>query len=60
MALVAWTSVCTPRQEGGLALKQLAIWNKAALGSLLWKVVAKKYCLWNLWLQHVYLKKESL
>lgn len=60
MALVAWSVICTPRQEGGLALKQLNVWNKVALGAQLWKVVSKKNCLWNLWVQSVYLKGESI
>jgi len=29
-AKVAWTSVCYPVQEGGLGIKRLATWNKAA------------------------------
>lgn len=60
MSLVAWSYVCMPRQEGGLAIKQLTTWNKAALGAQLWKVVSRKKCLWNSWVQAVYLKGESV
>lgn len=34
-AKVAWSSVCFPTNEGGLGVKRLHIWNKAAITKLL-------------------------
>lgn len=35
MALVAWDRICVPKSEGGLGVKQVRVWNRAALeGSL--------------------------
>ncbi|GKV04847.1 hypothetical protein SLEP1_g16949 [Rubroshorea leprosula] len=35
MAMVAWEDLCLPRTEGRLGLKQIKIWDKAAVGKLL-------------------------
>lgn len=60
MPLVAWESVCLPRSEGGLGVLQIAAWNKAALGKLLWKIVADWDCLWVRWVKAVYLKGKTI
>lgn len=60
MALISWENVCTPRTEGGLAIKQLGAWNKAACGKLLWKILANPECLGAKWAKASYLKEECL
>lgn len=59
MALVSWQQVCLPRNEGGLGVKQLKVWNKAALGKHIWNLNCKANSLWSSWLQANYLKGES-
>lgn len=29
LSLVAWSDVCVPRNEGGLGIKQVKVWNRA-------------------------------
>ncbi|XP_074300601.1 uncharacterized protein LOC141631886 [Silene latifolia] len=49
-------SVCTPKKEGGLGLKNIQQCNIAAVGKLVWWVYAKPDKLWVQWISHVYLK----
>lgn len=60
MPLVAWENICMPRCEGGLGILQLDVWNKAALGKQLWKIIANSDCLWVKWAKVVYMKGKSL
>lgn len=59
MSLVSWETVCTPKNEGGLSLKQLAAWNKAACGKLIWKIVTRQRGLWTRWVESAYLCGSS-
>lgn len=49
MSLVAWRDACLPRCEGGLGIKQIKIWNQAAMTKHLWKVHASTDDLWVRW-----------
>ncbi|XP_074310413.1 uncharacterized protein LOC141646410 [Silene latifolia] len=57
--LVGWSKVCKPKSEGGLGLKDGLVWNKAALGKLLWWLYAKADHLWVKWVSHTYLKAQD-
>ncbi|GLU15242.1 hypothetical protein SLE2022_317490 [Rubroshorea leprosula] len=59
MSLVAWDDVCVPRKEGGLGLKQLLHWNKAALGKLVWNICQHQESLWVKWAHGVLLRGEN-
>ncbi|XP_074314348.1 uncharacterized protein LOC141649561 [Silene latifolia] len=54
--LVAWDSVCRPKDEGGLGLKDLETWNKAMVGRLVDWVAMKRDSIWVHWVQSNYLK----
>ncbi|GKV22537.1 hypothetical protein SLEP1_g32399 [Rubroshorea leprosula] len=58
MSLVAWDDVCVLRKEGGLGVKQLLHWNKAALGKLVWNICQHQESLWVKWAQVVLLRGE--
>lgn len=60
MPVVAWDRITLPREEGGLGFLQMEIWNKAAFGKQLWKIIANKDCLWVDWAKEVYLKGNSI
>ncbi|GKV47540.1 hypothetical protein SLEP1_g54437 [Rubroshorea leprosula] len=60
MALVAWSDICVPKTEGGLGVKQLASWNRAALCKYIWLICKKQQDLWVQWAQVVLLKGESI
>ncbi|XP_074293175.1 uncharacterized protein LOC141620125 [Silene latifolia] len=53
---VSWEKVCRPKKEGGLGLKNDVIWNKAAVGKLVWWLNSKPDSLWVRWVGHIYLK----
>ncbi|CAA0806935.1 RNA-directed DNA polymerase (reverse transcriptase)-related family protein, partial [Striga hermonthica] len=59
-AHVAWDSVCLPRLEGGLGLRDLIAWNQALLTRMLWNMQAKKDTLWQKWIHNIYLKGNSI
>ncbi|XP_074313926.1 uncharacterized protein LOC141649128 [Silene latifolia] len=57
--LVGWSKICKPKYEGGLGLKDDLVWNRAALGKLLWWLYAKPDHLWVKWVSHTYLKAQD-
>ncbi|VFQ83678.1 unnamed protein product [Cuscuta campestris] len=54
--LISWDDVCLPKQEGGLGLKNLLLWNQACTMKLMWDVAKKKDSLWVKWVHGRYLK----
>lgn len=55
-AKVAWTSLCYPLQEGGLGIKSMKTWNKAALLKHVWRLLSEGTSLWVIWVHSVLLK----
>ncbi|XP_071740843.1 uncharacterized protein [Rutidosis leptorrhynchoides] len=45
-ANVKWSTVCLPKEEGGLGIKRFKDWNKALLTSLLWRILTAKQSFW--------------
>ena len=35
-AKIAWDVICTPKNEGGLVIKVVEVWNKAAIAKHIW------------------------
>ncbi|XP_074293517.1 uncharacterized protein LOC141620582 [Silene latifolia] len=54
--LVSWEKICKPKREGGLGLKNDVLWNKAAVGKLVWWIASNSDHLWVKWINHTYLK----
>lgn len=48
---VAWNLICTPKECGGLGLRNLHNWNKALLSKLIWNIQNKKDSLWIKWMK---------
>lgn len=48
-AKVAWDSVCTSKESGGLGLKRLAEWNTVLGLKLIWLLFASSGSLWVSW-----------
>lgn len=47
---VSWQDCAFPKDEGGLGVKNLAIWNDSAILFQLWRVVTHEDSLWISWL----------
>ncbi|GJZ05007.1 hypothetical protein Tco_0538282 [Tanacetum coccineum] len=41
-AKVAWSSICRPKDQGGLGLKNLQVWNQALLAKHVWNIAIKR------------------
>ncbi|GJY35773.1 RNA-directed DNA polymerase, eukaryota, reverse transcriptase zinc-binding domain protein [Tanacetum coccineum] len=46
-AKVAWSTICNPKDQGGLGLKDLQVWNQALLSKHVWNIAGLKESLWN-------------
>ncbi|XP_074291435.1 uncharacterized protein LOC141618228 [Silene latifolia] len=57
--LISWDKICKPKTEGGLGLKDDAIWNQAAIGKLVWWIFANPDQLWVKWVNHIYIKQKT-
>ncbi|XP_060965356.1 uncharacterized protein LOC133034315 [Cannabis sativa] len=54
---IKWDMVCSPKSVGGLGIKTVEEWNKAAMCKYVWAIANNKESLWMRWIQRVYLKK---
>ncbi|XP_074288399.1 uncharacterized protein LOC141613561 [Silene latifolia] len=57
--LMGWDTICIPKEEGGLGLKDQETWNKVMVGRLVDWVTAKRDSIWVHWVQHNYLKGQE-
>jgi len=58
-AKVAWDKVCAPKKEGGLGLRRLEVWNKAAMLNHIWNLFVQAGSLWVAWVECNWLKGRS-
>ncbi|GKE42877.1 RNA-directed DNA polymerase, eukaryota, reverse transcriptase zinc-binding domain protein, partial [Tanacetum coccineum] len=49
-AKVTWKDVCMPKEQGGLGIKPLEMWNKTLLIKHLWNIAENKESLWVKWI----------
>ncbi|KAK1299002.1 hypothetical protein QJS10_CPB14g01038 [Acorus calamus] len=57
---VNWRTVYLPKVEGGLGLKRIGEWSKAALGARFWEVAVGSQSIWATWISRRYLHKQSI
>ncbi|GJU02352.1 RNA-directed DNA polymerase, eukaryota, reverse transcriptase zinc-binding domain protein [Tanacetum coccineum] len=57
---VSWDNVCKPKEQGGLGIKDLKLWNEVLLVKQLWNVISKKNTLWVKWVNSENLKGKSI
>lgn len=50
-ARIAWDSVCTPKETGGLGLKRIEDWNQVLGLKLIWMLFAAGGSLWVSWIK---------
>ena len=53
---VNWENVCRPKQVGGLGIRNLQVWNLAAVGKIVWHISSKQDSFWVKWVHEVYMK----
>jgi hypothetical protein len=59
-AKVSWEHLCSPKQEGGLGLKSIQIWNKAAVAKHIWFLISGgEQSMWCQWVKSYLLKGKS-
>lgn len=57
--MVSWKDVCTPKSEGGLGIKQLGVWNNAAIAKYIWRLHSNAADIWVAWAK-MRLKNDNL
>ncbi|XP_074299875.1 uncharacterized protein LOC141631052 [Silene latifolia] len=57
--LVGWDTICRPKEEGGLGIKDQEFWNKAMVGRLVDWVATQRDSIWVNWVQSNYLKGQE-
>ncbi|GKC33961.1 hypothetical protein Tco_1046345 [Tanacetum coccineum] len=56
---VAWEVVCLPKNEGGLGIRRLEVFNSALMIAHIWKLLSLKESLWVKWIHEYILKGRS-
>jgi len=59
-ALVAWKTVCLPKNEGGLGLLDIQVSNNCFIAKHLWNIHLKQDSIWIKWIHHFYLPTHSI
>ncbi|XP_031260174.1 uncharacterized protein LOC116118323 [Pistacia vera] len=54
-AKVAWSSICYPLMEGGLGIKRIQDWNRAAILKHVWRLLIDRSSIWSSWARLVLL-----
>lgn len=52
-AKVAWASLCYPLKEGGLGIKRIQDWNRAAILKHIWRLLTDQSSIWSSWVRSV-------
>lgn len=59
IAKIAWTTVCLPKEEGGLGLRSFAVWNRVLCLKFIWLLLSKTPSLWVEWHWSTHLREQS-
>ncbi|XP_074291902.1 uncharacterized protein LOC141618719 [Silene latifolia] len=55
--MVSWEKACSPKEEGGLGIRDSLSWNIAAIGKLVWWIYYSPDRLWVKWVNQIYPKE---
>lgn len=59
MAKVAWSTVCLPKDEGGLGLRSFLVWNHVLCLRFIWLLFSESDSLWVAWHRKYHLQNKS-
>ncbi|WZY72874.1 hypothetical protein YC2023_005114 [Brassica napus] len=59
IAKVAWTTVCLPKQEGGLGVRSIYVWNQVLGLKFIWLLLSNSPSLWTDWHKSIHLTGNS-
>ncbi|XP_033134016.1 uncharacterized protein LOC117127540 [Brassica rapa] len=59
VAKIAWSTVCLPKKEGGLGLRDFETWNKTLCLKLIWMLYTPNPSLWASWIRKYKIGDES-
>lgn len=57
---VSWTTICLPKNEGGLGLRDFGRWNKTLCLRLIWLLYADNNSLWAQWIKSYRIKEGNV
>lgn len=57
--VVAWKTVCKPKNKGRVGIKELKTWNKAVVEKLILELLTSKSSSWAIWVSRNKLKQLS-
>lgn len=52
---VSWKVVCKSKEEGGLGIKDLEVFNRALLSKWRWRIIKEKEVIWSGIVRHRYI-----
>uniref|UniRef100_A0A803PR61 Reverse transcriptase domain-containing protein n=1 Tax=Cannabis sativa TaxID=3483 RepID=A0A803PR61_CANSA len=56
---VSWDNICQSKTSGGLGIKKLQLWNKAAMSKYIWAIANNQESLWLRWVNSVYIRDQD-
>ena len=59
-AKVSWADICSPKDEGGLGIKAMEMWNKSAIAKHIWFLISGgEQSMWCQWVKSYLMKGNS-
>ncbi|KAJ4910603.1 Uncharacterized protein Rs2_05224 [Raphanus sativus] len=59
IAKVSWATVCLPKDEGGLGLRSISVWNQVLCLKFIWILLTSSSSLWADWHHSVHIQSQS-
>ena len=56
---MSWNTVCLPKAEGGLGVKDMLSWNRACVLKNIWSIITQAGSLWIAWVNAYILRGRS-
>lgn len=57
---LGWETLCLPKSDGGLGIKDLTLWNKVCVLKNLWSLLVRSGSLWVAWVAKYLIKDRSI